>query len=91
MGYPNHEFEKVGKLLTEIPDIAVVELNLKDEFLVIACDGLWEVFENEQVIKFIRLKLSTHGNVRRAAFELTQEAIKRLSSDNVTVIILTLN
>ncbi len=36
-----------------MPEIIDEERTEDDEFLVVACDGLWDVLENEGVLEFI--------------------------------------
>ena len=67
----------------------------RDDFLVLATDGLWEVMSNEQVVTFVSQRLrgiliapEPLDLLQSCANELVQEALARNSSDNVTVTIL---
>ncbi len=33
--------------MTGFPDINIQDRNEKDEYIVLACDGIWDVFSNE--------------------------------------------
>lgn len=58
------------------------------DFVVLACDGLFDVLEPQPVVDFVWKRLETHGDVERAAGELSKLAIRRYhSTDNVSVII----
>lgn len=70
----------------------------EDEFLVVACDGLWDVMDDQEVIdfirKFIHVQKEDSGNdidlkqSREAvATFVVEEALKRGSTDNITVIV----
>ena len=56
-----------------------------------ACDGLWDVISNQDVIDFIRLRFDKDNNIQQIAKELVSYAIQTLnSSDNVTCLIIKL-
>ncbi|EEB08055.1 protein phosphatase 2C Ptc1 [Schizosaccharomyces japonicus yFS275] len=58
-----------------------------DEFLIIACDGLWDVISDQEAVDFVRRFTSP----REAAARLVQYALKRLSTDNITCIVVHLD
>ncbi|CAM8937413.1 unnamed protein product [Rhodiola kirilowii] len=47
------------QILSAEPDIKTVELCDDDEFLVLACDGIWDCMSNQQLVDFVREKLKT--------------------------------
>jgi serine/threonine protein phosphatase PrpC len=72
-----------------IPDPFVhrKRLNQDDIFLILACDGLFDVMSNQEVAEVVR---SAQGP-EEAARNLMQEALEvRMSADNLTVICLEL-
>lgn len=58
-----------------------------DEFVVLACDGVWDVMTSAQVVNFTRRRLAVHRDVARAARELVQKALDLNSIDNISVIV----
>ena len=78
--------------VSHIPEIFRYELDKRDKFIILGCDGLWDVFENQQAANFI-LHLLNNKNKKKVNFaeELGKEAIKRGSTDNVSIIIIMLN
>lgn len=79
-------------LIIAEPDIEVTTLTDEDQFLLLACDGLFDVFSPEDVIDFVRGQMEEHGDTQRCCQNLTFEAIrKRNSRDNVSVILIILN
>jgi len=49
---------EVALLLLAELKIRVKQLDyMKDEFIVIGCDGLFDIFSNQEVIDFVRSKL----------------------------------
>lgn len=77
---------KDKNLVIATPDILTFELNdHKPRFLILASDGLWDTFSNEEACSFIQehLKESDFG-----AKSLAMESYKRGSVDNITVLII---
>ena len=60
-------------------------------FVVLGCDGLWDALSARVVANFIRGELNDHGDLQRAARAVTEEALRRGSVDNVSVILVALN
>lgn len=58
-------------------------------FLILACDGVWDVFSDQEGVDFVNDKIRQNNNniCPDAAKYLVQAAIDRGSSDNITVII----
>ena len=79
-------------LIIAEPDIEVTTVTDDDQFFLLACDGLFDVFTPEDVIAFVRSNMEEHGDTQRCCQNLTFEAIrKRNSRDNVSVILIILN
>lgn len=75
------------------PDMAVYDINeAMDEFLILGTDGLFDVMSNEDCVDFVRDLMyddDTNGEQREYfASLLVEEALRRGSYDNVTVIII---
>lgn len=79
--------------VTHLPYIGQFKLEKSDRFLVIACDGLWDVVENHIVTDFVLKRcykndLKTRKNKKLdIARELAKFAIEKGSTDNVSVIV----
>ncbi|KIM75547.1 hypothetical protein PILCRDRAFT_98887 [Piloderma croceum F 1598] len=46
------------QIITADPDMTIHDIAEEDEFLVLACDGIWECLSSQEVVDFIRLKVS---------------------------------
>jgi protein phosphatase 2C family protein 2/3 len=75
--------------LSSDPDLSKFPLDIEsDEFIIMACDGLWEVFSLQGAVNFVREALKrTKGDLSKATDELVKKAIELKTTDNVTVII----
>lgn len=45
-------------LIPAYPDVVVKDITEEHEFIVIACDGIWDVLTNEEVVDFIRVRIA---------------------------------
>ncbi|MBY0110324.1 MAG: protein phosphatase 2C domain-containing protein [Candidatus Babeliaceae bacterium] len=72
------------------PEITQRKLTHDDEFLILACDGVWDVIENQQAIDTIKSSLARGYNCQEAADALKDQALVRGSTDNISVIIVNL-
>ncbi|KAH8412658.1 hypothetical protein KR009_004167 [Drosophila setifemur] len=77
---------KDKNLVIATPDILTFELNdHKPHFLVLASDGLWDTFSNEEACTFVQEHLNEPDF---GAKSLTMESYKRGSVDNITVLVI---
>lgn len=71
--------------ISHIPEIYKLKLNKKDKFIVLACDGLWDVMTNEEVVDFIK---NNHKDNRcNISKKLAEYAINKGSTDNISIVI----
>ncbi|XP_005101909.1 integrin-linked kinase-associated serine/threonine phosphatase 2C [Aplysia californica] len=89
--------------VTCVPDIRRCQLTENDRFLMIACDGLWKIYTAEESIQTALNVLEdkkTEGTERKSAEDvrydlacsrLASSAVLRLSGDNVTVMLVSVN
>ena len=79
--------------VTHRPDLFRYKLDKNDKFLVLACDGLWDVMTNEEVVNFVltncydsemKNRLNKNINIAR---KLAEHALKKGSTDNITAIV----
>lgn len=46
------------QMITALPDIKKITINpAEDEFMVLACDGIWDCYRNQEVVDFVRERL----------------------------------
>uniref|UniRef100_A0A7N6F5U5 protein-serine/threonine phosphatase n=1 Tax=Anabas testudineus TaxID=64144 RepID=A0A7N6F5U5_ANATE len=89
------------QMISAMPDVKVLTLNEDHDFMVIACDGIWNVLSSQEVVDFIteRIKPDQSGKVRALSSiveELLDHCLAPNTSgdgtgcDNMTCIIVTL-
>ncbi|KAG5011007.1 hypothetical protein JHK87_019522 [Glycine soja] len=77
--------------LTAEPDVRLVTLTEDDEFLIIGCDGIWDVMSSQVAVSLVRRGLRRHDDPQQCARELVKEALRLNTSDNLTVIVVYLS
>jgi len=90
-----------NELVTVFPDITVSKLHKGIEFLILACDGVWDCKTSAQVIQYYKRQLPINGtslgkiklvnhnllnDICPDTFEEIEEA-EGLGSDNMTVVV----
>merc|ERR1712029_245240 len=59
-----------------------------DEFLVLACDGVWDVMTNEDICSFVAARMSVTDNLEQIANEVIDTCLHKGSRDNMSIIII---
>eukprot|EP00743_Colponemidia_sp_Colp-15_P003265 GILK01003527.1.p1 GENE.GILK01003527.1~~GILK01003527.1.p1 ORF type:complete len:321 (-),score=20.28 GILK01003527.1:305-1156(-) len=88
-------------VVSHIPEVTETILTSEDKFLVIACDGLWDVMTDQDTVSLVNEALDTlrsgsKGEVSEEdipevlARMLVEEALQRNSMDNVSAIVILL-
>ncbi|KAL3847391.1 hypothetical protein ACJMK2_018306 [Sinanodonta woodiana] len=76
---------KEKNLVIADPDILTFDLNeLQPEFMILASDGLWDCFSNEDAVDYVRERLD---EPHFGAKSLVLQAYYRGSLDNITVMV----
>lgn len=65
-----------------------MELDGTEDFLVVACDGVWDVLNAEEMAQEVWGHFSRGGNKQMLAKGLIEAARREGSGDNMTVIVL---
>jgi len=79
--------------ITHRPEFFNYKLSKNDKFVILACDGLWDVFTPQQAVNFVLLNCyDNHFNrINRKdniADKIAKQAIQRGSGDNITAIVI---
>jgi serine/threonine protein phosphatase PrpC len=72
--------------ISQKPDVFYNKVTENTKYIVIACDGLWDVIENKEL--FALLESYKSNNSKNLAVNLANEALEKGSYDNVSIIII---
>jgi len=59
-----------------------------DQFLVLACDGVWDVMSNEDICNFITHRMKVQDNLEIICNEVIDTCLYKGSRDNMSIIII---
>ncbi|CAR24264.1 type 2C protein phosphatase PTC4 [Lachancea thermotolerans CBS 6340] len=84
--------------VTVEPDVICHQISYdRDEFLVLACDGIWDLYSNRNLVQFIKYHLMLGQKLDDIVTKLLDHGINSADSntgvgfDNMTIIIIALN
>lgn len=76
------------KFVTSDCDVVCHELDGTEDYIVIACDGLWDVLNGDEVMRCVYNYLSGGGSKPGVAKAIVEAACKEGSTDNITVVVI---
>lgn len=47
-------------MITALPDVKIMKLDSDVEFIVLACDGIWNSMTSQEVVNFVRPKIQAN-------------------------------
>jgi len=86
----DHAYKKASTLpaeeqaITALPDIRTLTLEDQDEFMIIACDGIWNFMSSQDAVDFVRVRLEKKSlaqiceEVSRTLFSLSKTKKKSI-------------
>uniref|UniRef100_A0A9J8AYG9 Protein phosphatase 1G n=2 Tax=Cyprinus carpio TaxID=7962 RepID=A0A9J8AYG9_CYPCA len=87
------------QMISSLPDVKVLTLSEDHEFMVIACDGIWNVMSSQEVVDFVNERLKTEAGKNRPLSAIIEELLDHCLApdtsgdgtgcDNMTCIIIT--
>ncbi|KAJ7600524.1 phosphatase 2C-like domain-containing protein [Mycena floridula] len=90
----NYSMTPETQIITADPDITCHTITEEDEFLVLACDGIWDCLTSQQVVDFIRLEVSEGKSLTQICEDMCDHCLAPDTSsgagigcDNMTILI----
>eukprot|EP00794_Sanderia_malayensis_P019844 gene19844-21786_t len=80
-------FPCTEQLVSAEPELTCIERHPEDEFLVLACDGIWDVMSNQEVIDYVRYRLSINEDLTTLCGDILETSLAKGSKDNMSVIV----
>ncbi|XP_029029713.1 protein phosphatase, Mg2+/Mn2+ dependent, 1Nb (putative) isoform X2 [Betta splendens] len=76
------------QMVSPEPEVSAVERSAADEFLVLACDGVWDAIGNEDLCAFIHNRLRVCTDLRDVCCQVIDLCLYKGSLDNISIILL---
>ena len=79
------------KFVVARPHVSETDLVDGDDFLIIACDGVWDILTDQEAVDLVRREIeSSEAPGQTAASALVKKALEGGSTDNITALIVKL-
>ncbi|KAJ7175839.1 phosphatase 2C-like domain-containing protein [Mycena filopes] len=93
----NYNMSPEKQIITADPDVTCHDITEEDEFLVLACDGIWDCLSSQQVVNFIRYQISEGKDLQEIGEMMCEHCLAPDTSsgagigcDNMTILIVAL-
>jgi serine/threonine protein phosphatase PrpC len=73
--------------VTHLPQTYIYKISSNDKFMIVACDGLWDVLSNQEAADYVHELMNDKKFKGNYAKELAEYAYKKGSLDNITTIV----
>ncbi|KAL3761469.1 hypothetical protein ACHAW5_001399 [Stephanodiscus triporus] len=78
-----------NQIVTSVPEISVLERQVHDKFILIACDGIWDVLSNENCAKLVStIFFEGERSVSLVCEEVLDQCYAKGSLDNMTAVLI---
>lgn len=100
--FGDHSYKKNDQLpleeqmITALPDINIIDLQPEDEFIVIACDGIWNSMSSKEVVEYVSEEMKKEKKLSKITDSLFHRCLAEdtrgdgTGCDNMTCIIIKL-
>lgn len=84
-----------GQVITSLPDIKHTKLTGVDSFLVLACDGVWDVLSSQNCVDYVNSRLEEGKSLEEISEGVCEKCLAEgeydpVGTDNMTIIIVRL-
>ncbi|KAG5196414.1 hypothetical protein MJG53_016796 [Ovis ammon polii x Ovis aries] len=77
------------QLVSPEPEVHDIERSEEDDqFIILACDGIWDVMGNEELCDFVRSRLEVTDDLEKVCNEIVDTCLYKGSRDNMSVILI---
>ena len=68
----------IEQLVSAEPELTCIERHPEDEFVLLACDGIWDVMSNQEATDFIRYRLTVHQDIPKLCGEVLETSLAKV-------------
>eukprot|EP00117_Sycon_ciliatum_P033261 scpid57447/ scgid25633/ Protein phosphatase 1B; Protein phosphatase 2C isoform beta len=77
----------IEQMVSPEPEVTTLERTGDDEFILLACDGVWDVMANEDAAQYITERLRVNADLVDAISQLVDYSLHKESKDNMTAVL----
>lgn len=78
------------QLVSPEPEMIVQNRADDDEFLILACDGIWDVMSNDDLCDFVRSRMKLTSSLEAICNQVVDTCLYKGSRDNMSIVIVAL-
>ncbi|XP_033953736.1 protein phosphatase, Mg2+/Mn2+ dependent, 1Na (putative) isoform X1 [Pseudochaenichthys georgianus] len=75
------------QLVSPEPEVYELERTPEDQFLILACDGVWDAIGNEELCAFVHSRLQVNNDLKDICSQVIDLCLYKGSLDNISIII----
>lgn len=77
------------QLVSPEPEITIISRNRdEDQFVILACDGVWDVMSNEELNTYIQHRLRVSDDLTLVCNEVIDSCLYKGSRDNMSIVLI---
>ncbi len=74
-------------MISPAPDCIVKERTKEDDFIILACDGVWDVLSNDEAVEYVKENVKRQPDLGYLCEAMLDHCLNKNSRDNMTVCI----
>lgn len=75
------------QLISPEPEITLIPRQSTDQFLILACDGIWDVMTNQDLCQYVNYMLKLGSDLETVCSSVLDVCLRKGSKDNMSIII----
>lgn len=75
------------QLVSPEPEVYEIVRADDDEFIILACDGIWDVMTNEELCEFVRYRLEITDDLEKVCNSVVDTCLHKGSRDNMSIVL----
>lgn len=85
----NSQMDPIQQLVSPEPEVTVMERSeSEDEYIVVACDGIWDEMSNEDLCAFVSSRLKITHDLEHICNDVIDTCLHKGSRDNMSIILI---
>jgi serine/threonine protein phosphatase PrpC len=89
----NPKLKPEEQLISAMPDVKVIPMEGDDTYILMGCDGVWEILSDEEICKIVKDKLSTEKSLSTIIGELLDKCLapdttQGVGCDNMSAVLI---
>lgn len=66
----NKELPLEDQMITAMPDVKCMSIGDEDEFMVLACDGIWNFMSSQEVVDYVKERINIYPKLSQICEEV---------------------